>query len=272
MPPFEDRYPHRHPDRRAPSSLPRHLRRRSESRPPPPPPRPPPPPPHTPPPPPPPSPPPPTPIPVIRFQFDRPGLPIPRFRIEIREDGQGIYHAEPGPPPTPTGARISFDPPAKVVDRTFQLPPALTGKIYRDAGDARHFRVPCASRAKNIADTGTKTLTYEGPDGTFACTYNYSEIKQITALTETFLALSTTLDEGRRIEFMHRYDRLGLDAEVGQFEHTVADGRALGVSVIAPTLQALVDDEDLMQRVRQRAARLLEVSQLSSPTPNTSLR
>ena len=216
-----------------------------------------------------------TPIPtsaLIRFQFDRPGLPVPHFRLEIREDGQGTYHAEPAPTPASTGARVSLDPPAKVVDQTFQIAPALTGRIFHEARDAHQFRIPCASRAKNIADTGAKTLTYEGPDGASACTYNYTEKKEIAALTDTFLALGTTLDEGRRLDFMHRYDRLGLDAEVGQFEHTVADGRALGLSAIAPTLQALVDDGDLMQRVRQRAAKLLEQANQTVAIPSASLR
>ncbi len=207
---------------------------------------------------------------LIRFQFDRPGLPTPRFRMEIREDGQGTYHAEPAPPSNPTGTRVSLEPPTKIVDQTFQISPTLAAKIYRQAQAARQFRIACASRAKNVADTGSKTLTFEGPEGTSACTYNYTEKKEIAALTDIFLAIGATLDEGRRIEFMHRYDRLGLDAEVGQFEHTVADGRALGLSAIAPILQALVDDGELMQRVRQRAARLLEEAKL--PSPNASLR
>ena len=29
-----------------------------------------------------------------------------------------------------------------------------------------------------------------------------------------FLAIAFTMDEGRKLEFLHRYDRLGLDAEM----------------------------------------------------------
>src|SRR5205823_7571283 len=107
-----------------------------------------------------------------------------------------------------------------------------------------------ASKAKNIADTGKKTLTYTGPDGSGSCTYNYSENKTIDMLTNTFLAIAYTLDEGRRLEFLHRYDRLGLDAEMSLLLQEVGAGRALELGTIAPALAAIVDDTAVIQRVR----------------------
>ena len=32
----------------------------------------------------------------VTFQFDRPGLPVPRFTLKIREDGTGNYQADQG--------------------------------------------------------------------------------------------------------------------------------------------------------------------------------
>ncbi len=68
------------------------------------------------------------------------------------------------------------------------------------------------------------------------------------------------MDEGRRLEFLHRYDRLGLDAEMISLANEVQAGRAMELGTIAPTLDAIADDTAVMQRVRLRAEKLLEQS------------
>ena len=65
------------------------------------------------------------------------------------------------------------------------------------------------------------------------------------------------MDEGRTIDHLHRYDRLGLDAELESFSREVSEGRALELGTIAPTLRSIADDPDVMQRVRTRASALL---------------
>jgi hypothetical protein len=65
------------------------------------------------------------------------------------------------------------------------------------------------------------------------------------------------MDEGRKLDYLHRYDRLGLDAELASFAHEVAESRALELGTIAETLRSLAEDTDLMQRVQTRARALL---------------
>jgi enoyl-CoA hydratase/carnithine racemase len=77
-------------------------------------------------------------------------------------------------------------------------------------------------------------------------------------VSDTFLGIAYTMDEGRRLEFLHRYDRLGLDAEMILLAQEVDAGRALELGTIAPTLAAIADDEAVIQRVRTRAAKMLE--------------
>ena len=81
-----------------------------------------------------------------------------------------------------------------------------------------------------------------------------------TALSDTFLAIAFTMDEGRRLEFFHRYDRLGLDAEISTLAHEATEGRALELGTIAPTLESIERDTALIQRVRLQAGKLLELS------------
>ncbi len=52
--------------------------------------------------------------------------------------------------------------------------------IQSGTGVRIYFNIECASKAKNIADTGKKTLSYTGADGSGSCTYNYSDNKTST--------------------------------------------------------------------------------------------
>jgi hypothetical protein len=192
---------------------------------------------------------------AVSFQFDRPGLPVPHFTLELREDGTGRYQADQAERASTTNGIRGEE--AKHVDRTLQLRPASVAKIFKAARDLNYFNLACASKAKNIADTGKKTLTYIGADGRGSCLYNYSEDKKIETLTGTFLGVAYTMDEGRRLEFLHRYDRLGLDAEMNTLAQESEAGRALELGTIAPALSAIADDAAVMQRVRLLAAKLL---------------
>ncbi len=195
---------------------------------------------------------------TVRFQFERAGVPVPRFRLVVRADGTGSYEGDE----EQSTARMPLAdarPAAPVhIERQISITPATTEKIFKTARAERYFGKTCASKAKNIADTGVKTLSYEGPDGRGACTYNYREDKNVVMLTDLFLGIAETLDEGRKLEFKRRYDRLGLDAELDVLEQANAAGRAVELETIAPLLHQLADDADLMQRVRLRAGKLLD--------------
>ena len=196
--------------------------------------------------------------PEVSFQFERAGLPVPKFTIVVHEDGTGTYRGEEAP--VSGGARAAALQPAspgRPIDRPIKLSPPTVDAIFKTARSLDHFNIPCASKAKNIADTGKKTLSYSSPDGQGSCTYNYSENKSVTQLTETFQAIAFTMDEGRKLDFLHRYDRLGLYSEMDVLIHEVQEKRALEVGNIAPSLTSIVADEALMQKVRERAAKLL---------------
>jgi hypothetical protein len=192
---------------------------------------------------------------TVSFQFDRKGLEVPRFTLLVREDGTGTYQAEQVPRASANAVNVAA---GSHINRTITVSPATTVKIFKIAHDTDRFNLDCASKAKNIADTGTKTLTYAGPDGRGSCTYNYSEVKSIAALTDIFEAIAFTLDEGRKLDFLHRFDRLGLDAEMTSLSNELEQGRALELINITPSLTSIASDTDVMQRVRLRAAKLLE--------------
>ncbi len=191
--------------------------------------------------------------PEVSYQFDRPGLSVPRFILSVREDGNGRYQAD-------EAAVSGTNAAGKHIDRTLTLSQPTAATIFKMARALDHFNTPCASRAKNVADTGKKTLSYAGSDASGTCTYNFSENKNVTSLTEMFTAIAFTMDEGRRLEYLHRYDRLGLDAEMETLLHEYEAKRAMELQTISATLMSLANDDALMERVRTRAVKLLELS------------
>jgi hypothetical protein len=193
----------------------------------------------------------------VSFQFERKGLPVPQFTLRIREDGTGTYEADQAE--LPATANSMRGQAAQHIDRHINVSQPTVAKVFKAARTANYFNIECESKAKNIANTGKKTLTYTGSDGSGSCTYNYSDNKTIDSLTNIFLAIAYTIDEGRRLDFLHKYDRLGLDAEMISFGQEYDAGRALELGTISPTLATLADDNALIQRVRLKAQKMLEL-------------
>jgi hypothetical protein len=190
----------------------------------------------------------------VTFAFERAGLPVPRFILTVDQNGRGTYKGDQTEP----GVRGVLAQPATVAfEQKFELSSQTTRRIFALAGELDHFNIACASKAKNVADSGTKTLTYAAPGTMNSCTYNYTENQSVAALTDLFQGVAETMDHGRALEHLHRYDRLGLDDELQSFTREVAAGHAIELQTIAPALRSIAQDADLMQRVRTRANALL---------------
>lgn len=180
---------------------------------------------------------------------------MPEYKLIIHDDGSGSYAGEALLPPTRYGPAQSSS--AAPFQRDLRLAPATTARIFDLAAQLNHFNRSCASKAKNIADTGTKIISYSGPDGSGSCTYNYTEIKELVALTEMIQGITETLDEGRELDRLHRYDRLGLDAAMTFLDQEAAAGRALDLETIGDSLRAIAGDSDVLARVRAKANAML---------------
>jgi hypothetical protein len=190
------------------------------------------------------------------FRFERSGLPVPRYQLQIFENGMGQYRGEEMP--MTVGPADSPPSPQPFAPKSFHVSPATAAKIFALAQSLNRFNIACASTAKNVADSGKKTLTYSGMNSVIgSCDYDYTENKDVQALTDILQGIAETMDEGRRLDYLHRYDRLGLDAEMESFTREVADGRALELGTIAATLRSIADDPEVMQRVRTRSSVLL---------------
>lgn len=172
----------------------------------------------------------------------------PPWKVRLQADGAGMYSE---------GAAAD----AK------QMPVTVTAATLERLKQGEHAAKSgkCETRAKNVANTGEKTIRYESADKTAECTFNYSDDAGLMSTTAVFLAIADTLQRGERLQHDLRYDRLGLDAEMESLVAAQKDGSAIEIGNIASILQTLVSDDHVIDRVRRRAARLLQDT--GSPVP-----
>ncbi len=194
---------------------------------------------------------------ALSFTLDHDGTPPVHYTIRVEEGtGRGVYHSEVsrGSGAAGSGASVGGNEAGSempmVVDR-----PTLK-KLFAAVPLVKSGR--CETHNKHIAQTGTKILRY-GTDETHAeCTYNYSDEDRVNSATAMFEGLGETMQYGERLASKLRFDRLGLDLEMDNLMSALAEGRALEAGNIAPVLQAIENDERVMDRVRRKAAHLLE--------------
>lgn len=191
--------------------------------------------------------------PVMTFTFDWPAQTPAHYEISVAADGMGRYRG------LPSGDTHSTVPEV----RPLLLSQAATARLQA-AAIVLEAGKSCETSQRKLAQTGTKTLRLEQGGGqVLTCSYNYSDDRRIQEATAVFQAIAMTMEEAPRLEHLHRYDRLGLDAELATFTQSVRDGRAIEVGNIAPTLRSLAGDSDLLERVRSRAATLLQRAAVS---------
>lgn len=184
----------------------------------------------------------------VSFHFERPATTQTPYTFRLLPDGTGTYEANVPALPNQPAAEVRV--PLAVSAATAQ-------KVFAEVRGLHFFAHPCTSRAKGIADTGSKTLSYMGPDGAGTCTFNYTENRAVQDLLTTFQGMAVTLEEGRKLAFFHRYDRLSLATEMTYLYEAAQSGRALEMGNIAGELRSLADDTEVLERVRSRAATLL---------------
>jgi hypothetical protein len=139
----------------------------------------------------------------------------------------------------------------------FTLSSRSLEKIFRDARETDYFHGDFNFKKHTVASTGKKTLSYTDPERQFETTYDYSENKAIEEITNILLGISNTIEHGRKLQYLHRFDRLGLDAELKGMENAMESHNLAELQIIAPTLKSIAEDTAIMNIARQRAQKLL---------------
>jgi hypothetical protein len=187
--------------------------------------------------------------PSVRFSLDFPGSNPSHYEIVIANDGKGSY--------TSNGKFDDKSDAAGPEPLQFAMSENIRAQIFDLAKRAHYFTGKVDSGRKNIANTGAKTLGYKDASHNSQATYNYSPLEPVERLTSIFENLSTTMEFGRRLVYLHKYEKLALDDELKRMEELQREGGLGDVEAIAPVLKEISNDSSVMNVSRARALRLL---------------
>ena len=139
----------------------------------------------------------------------------------------------------------------------FTVSPGCRDKLFRYAKEANYFDGDFTFKRHVVASTGKKTLSYSDPARHFSTTYDYSENRAIQEITNILSGISNTIEHGRKLVFLHRFDKLGLEDELKAMEDAAESHNLAEVQIIASTLKSIADDTTVLNIARQRAKKLL---------------
>jgi len=194
-------------------------------------------------------------LPTVSYTQDFEGSNPSHYELTITSDGHGTY--------TSNGQLNEKADPAELVPVEFAISDKVRQQIFDLAKRAKYFEGRVDSGRTNIANTGTKVLTYKDGKRSTKATYNYSPILAVADLTEIFQNLCTTLEFGRRLTFFHKYQKLALDDELKRMDEMRRDTMLGDLQAIAPILRDIANDQKVMNVSRSRALRLLATADLA---------
>jgi hypothetical protein len=188
---------------------------------------------------------------TVIFSYDFPGSDPEHYTISVHSDGPAHYECT---------ARISADSDDRENYQTeFSITDAARARIFELAAQAHYFSEKIDSGRKNLAFTGTKKLAYSDSRRNFAAEYNFSSLPAVQQLTSLLQSVASTLDFGRRLVHFHRYQKLALDDELKRMEDEARQGELGELQAVKPILQEIYDDNSVLNVVRARAQRIMEM-------------
>ena len=185
----------------------------------------------------------------IRFSFEwTQGIPWQKYSIEVGADGKAHFQGTPHPDETDDSDPVQQD---------FTMSNANRQKLFELAQKLNYFRSDFDSHLKHIARTGTKTLVYQSPEINGSTSFNWSQNPDVDWLAHFFIAIATTIDYGRKLEFQYRFDKLGMDQRLKELQELQASHAAEELDIIAPILRKIATDPNMMNISRESARKLL---------------
>ncbi len=188
---------------------------------------------------------------TISFSLDFPNSDPERYSIVVQSDGHARYECS---------AKISPDSEDRENYQTdFVLSDATRARMFDLAAQAHYFSGKVDSGNHKLAFTGAKKLIYKDGQRESTASYNYSPLPAVQQLTTLFQGVSATLEFGRRLAYLHRYQKLALDDELKRMEDQARRGDLMELQAVKPVLQEIHDDDSVINVVRARAQRIMEM-------------
>ena len=201
----------------------------------------------------------------VAFTLNWPSAEPQHYTVRVTSDGHAEYTSQASAPndaiPTSDPANTASNSGSEEPFMTrFTVSDATSQVIFSLARQANFFNGNFNYDHHRIADTGTKTLAYADSARHYQTSYNWSENKAIDELTHIFEGIGSTIESGRRLEHLMRFDKLGLNQELSGMEQAAHTGQLRELQIIAPVLQQIASNSSYMNIARERARNLLQLA------------
>jgi len=187
----------------------------------------------------------------VTFTLDFPNSSPEHYSISVQSDGSAHYES--------TGKLTADSDVRDDYQTDFTLSDATRARIFELTAEAKYFSGKVDSGNKKLAFTGAKKLIYKDSQRTSTAEYNFSSLQPVQQLTILFQSVAATMEFGRRLTYFHRYQKLALDDELKRMEDQARRGDLAEVQALKPVLQGIYDDASVINVVRARALRIIDM-------------
>ncbi|HEV8384808.1 MAG TPA: hypothetical protein VGQ11_08040 [Candidatus Acidoferrales bacterium] len=171
--------------------------------------------------------------------------------IKVRENGGATYDIR----------SLSEDPDPQ----PFEVGPALVSKIFELSGQLNNFRRVDLDTKRRIANLGEKTFRYERGSESGEVKFNYTINSTANQLLMIFEGLARQQDHLRTLTHRMKYDRLGVNVALLNFESDLNHKILPEPERLLPVLEQISNDPRFVDIARQRARALIERIRGSKP-------
>lgn len=140
----------------------------------------------------------------------------------------------------------------------FEVSPPLRGKIFALAGQLHQFQGLDLDVHRKIANLGEKTFRWEQGTVAHETKFNYTLNSSAAQLLQIFEGLARQQEHYALLARRMRYDRLGINDALLQFESDLNRGLMPEPSRLVPLLEQISSDPKFVDIARQRARGLAD--------------
>src|SRR5437868_5129415 len=138
-----------------------------------------------------------------------------------------------------------------------QLTTEEAAEMFALAEKLDRFKRPLESPLK-VAKMGMKTFRFENGGEKTEVSFNFSEDLDARALTDWFERISETGQSYFALEHAVKYDKLGVNRALLQFNISLDRKRLVSPQVFLPLLERIAKNDSFMNMARTRAANLAD--------------
>lgn len=158
----------------------------------------------------------------------------------------------------PSGAVVYKEAPDDPQPLAFTLRPEDVKQIFELVAKLDHFKRPLESGLK-VARMGDKTYRWEDGAARNEVKFNYTVDPDAQALQDWFEKISETQQHVIAVERAVRFDKLGVNKVLLQFQAAMERGRVVASDQFLPWLDRVAKNESYLNMARERAAALAAV-------------